>query len=95
MLHKVQLLVRGGRPEIIALHALLLFTDIAIFSDNGRAALLSEWRIGQYQIKPFAGICCKRITNHNRHRFIIGDTVQHQIHRTETRRALYQLPALE
>ncbi|MEJ2630491.1 MAG: hypothetical protein P8011_14860 [Acidihalobacter sp.] len=42
MLHEVELLVRGGGPEIVALDAVALPADLALLADDGRAALLAE-----------------------------------------------------
>jgi hypothetical protein len=51
VLYEVELLVRGGGPEISALDAVALLADLAFFANDGGAALLAEGRIGQHQIK--------------------------------------------
>ena len=50
MLHKVQLFVAGGSPEILTVIGQVVFFLFPLFVGKGLAALFAEWRIGQYII---------------------------------------------
>ena len=66
VLEKVQLFVARARPEIVAMHDERLFLFVAGFVDDGDAALLSEWRIGQHHL-VFAVFTGERVLHHHRH----------------------------
>ncbi len=54
VLHEVQLLVRGGRPEVVPHYGQVLPLLLAFRVDHTHTRLPAEWRIRQYQMKPVA-----------------------------------------
>ncbi len=92
---KVQLLVAGGGPEVVALHDVFLGGGLAVFAHDHCAALLAEGRIGQHHVEALAGVGGQRVGHTHRHALLRANAVQHQVHRAHARRALHQLPAAE
>ena len=92
---KVQLLVAGGGPEVVALHDVFLGGGLAVFAHDHRAALLAEGRIGQHHVEALAGVGGQRVGHTHRHALLGADAMKHQVHRAHARRALHQLPAAE
>ena len=86
VLEEVELLVRGGGPEVVALVFLLLGADLAVFANDGVAAFLAEGRVGQNHVKlPAAGLGQGVGAVHRR---IVGvgggaDAVQVKVHGAE------------
>ena len=95
VLDEIELLVRSGGPEIVALDRVAFLADLALFSDNRRAALLAEGRIGQHHVEARAGVGGQRIAHGNRLEFLAADAVQQHVHRAQPGGGLHQLPALE
>ena len=56
VLDEVELLVAGGGPEVVAHDGLRLALGLALFGDEGDAALLAEGRIGQHHVEAVAGV---------------------------------------
>ena len=57
VLEEVELFVRGGGPEFVALVFLLFGTDLAVVADDGVAAFLAERRVGEDHVElPTAGL---------------------------------------
>ncbi len=79
VLDKVELLVAGGGPEIVALVGQGIPLGFAFAVDNGHAALLAKGRIGQHHIEALTRIGDKRIVDFNR-RVLPTDAVQVQVH---------------
>ena len=61
MLHKIQLLVARGGPEILAVVREFFFFLFALFIGERHAALFSEGRIGEHKIISLAIIGNERI----------------------------------
>ena len=57
VLEEVELFVRGGGPELVALVFLLLGADLAVVADDGVAAFFAEGRVGEDHVElPAAGL---------------------------------------
>src|SRR4026209_878755 len=56
MLDEVQLLVRGRRPEVVALVGLTFLRDFALLPNDRVAALLAERWIREHDVEPFTWI---------------------------------------
>ena len=61
MLEEVELFVLGGGPEVLALVRDVLLLQGTFFGDEGDAALLPEWWIGEDHAEALAGICCEGV----------------------------------
>jgi len=92
---KVQLLVAGGGPEVVALHDVFLGGGLAVFAHDHRAALLAEGRIGQHHVEALAEVGSQRVGHAHRRALLGADAMEHQVHRAHARLALHQLPAAE
>ncbi len=94
MLEEIQLFVGGGGPEVFPFDNIRLLGGLAVFADNGGAALLAERGIGQDNIETVARIGSQGIA-HCQWQFAVAcaDAVQHKVHGTKAGRALDQLPA--
>jgi len=60
VLEEFELFIARAGPEIIAMHDERLFFFVAGFVDDGDAALLSEWWIGQHHL-VFAVFASERV----------------------------------
>ena len=80
MLQKVQLLVGGGRPEVLALIGERFFVSLAFVVDDGDTAFLAKGRIGEHYIKAITRIADQAVTHLDR-TFLTADAVQIKIHR--------------
>jgi hypothetical protein len=61
MLKEVQLLVLGGRPEVLALVAGVLLLQLAGLVDDGDGALLAERRVGQHHAEALPRVRGQRV----------------------------------
>jgi hypothetical protein len=91
VLHKVQLLVAGGGPKVVALDGVFFGAGAPVFAHDDGAAFLAKRRVGQHHVKPLAGVCSQRVAHHHRHRLFRANAVQQQVHGRQPRRALHQL----
>ena len=96
MLEKIELLVARARPEIVAMNDERLFLFVAGFVDDGDAALLSEWRIGEHHF-VFAMLTGERVfhLDGNIVSVFAGDTVQQEIHAAKARDTINKLDSRE
>src|SRR5439155_21618766 len=97
MLEKVELLVAGRRPEVVAVNRQALLLRLALLINNRYAALLPEWRIGHHHFIIFAALAAERITNLDRHlvRSVRADAVQQHVHAAQPRHTVYQFYAVQ
>jgi hypothetical protein len=95
VLHKVELLVAGGGPEVVALDGVFLGAGAAVFTHDDGAALLAKRRVGQHHLKALAGVSRQRVAHHHGHRFFRANAVQHHVHGAHAGRGLHQLVAGE
>ncbi len=97
VLEKVELLVAGRRPEVVAVDRQAFLLRLAFFIHNRHAALLAERRIGHHHFVIFAALAAERVTNLDRHliRSVRADPVQEHIHATQPRHAVHQFDAVE
>jgi hypothetical protein len=84
---KVELLVAGGGPEVVALDGVLLGAVRPSSPTIIGAALLAEGRVGQHHVEALAGVGRQRVAHHDGHRFVAANAVQHHVHRAQARRA--------
>jgi len=95
VLHKVELLVAGGGPEVVTLDGVFFGAGAAIFAHDDGAALLAERRVGQHHVKTLAGVGAQSVGHHHRHRGFGANAVQQQIHGRQAGGALHQLPTAQ
>ena len=81
VLHKVELLVAGGGPEVVALNGVFLGAGAAVFTHDDGAALLAKRRVGQHHLKTLARVGRQRIAHYHGHRFFGANAVQHHVDR--------------
>src|SRR5205823_8587597 len=80
---KIELLVRSGDDELLALVGLALGLDRAVPGEDLVALLAPERRIGQHLMPFSAGIGRERVGTDDR-TFAISDAVQVEVHGRET-----------
>ncbi len=80
MLHEIELFVRGGCPEVLALDGVALLADLAVLADDGGAALLAEGRVGEHHLETVARVRGQRVGYHNGLEILAADAVQQQVH---------------
>ena len=83
VLDEIELLVGGRRPEVVTLDDVPLLGDLALFADDGRAALLPERRIGHHDVEPIPRISGQGVGHDDGQVFVAPDPVEHQVHRAE------------
>ncbi len=95
VLEKIELLVAGRRPEVVAVNRQAFFLRLALFVHDRHAALLAERRIGHDHLIILAALAAERVTNFDRHlsRSLRADPVQQHVHAAEPRDAVHQLDA--
>ena len=81
VLHKVQLFVGTGCPEILAVINEVFFLLLALLVGKGEGGLFTKGRIGQNIIHTVAGVGQKGIAKRDGHSAVnITDIVQIQVH---------------
>ena len=97
VLEKVELLVAGRRPEVVAVDRQAFLLRLAFLVDDGHAALLAERRIGHHHLVIFAAVAAERVANFDGHlvRAVRADAVQQHIHAAQPCHAVDQLDAVE
>jgi hypothetical protein len=82
MLYKVELLVAGGDPKILADVSKVFLFLFTFFVSEGHATFLIKGRIGQYITVPGFGSGNQRIVGRNKNVLAINisDIMQKQIH---------------
>ena len=91
VLDEVELLVRCGRPEVVAFDHIFFCGALAIGAFNLGAALFSERRVGQHDVEALARIGRQGVGNLYWHVLFGADAVQQQVHRAHACRGLHQL----
>ena len=96
VLHEVQLLVRGRRPEILAVVRQVFGFLLAFLVGETHRALLAERRIGEDVIESERGRGDQRVCRRY-YRFAghVSDSVQEEIHQAEPARIRYDLVAVK
>ena len=61
VLHEIELLVRGARPEVLTVVGEVVFLLFSLLVGEGHGTLLFEGRIGQRVVEALAGIGHERI----------------------------------
>lgn len=83
MLHKVQLFIGTGCPEILSIVDEVFFLLFAFLVGESKSRLFAKRRIGQHIVHTVAGVCEKYITKGNRYIAVnITDVVEIQIHQS-------------
>ena len=96
MLHKVQLLIGAGRPELRAVINKILVLRFSFFVRKGNGGLFSKWRIRKHVVHTVTGVCQKRIRLLDRYISVnIADIVKIQIHQAELKGGRNQLRSVE
>ena len=94
VLQKAELPVAGGGPEVGAFHRQALPLSPAFLVDEGQRGCAAERRIGQHHVVVDAGRRAQAVIH-----FDVGavaaDAVEIQVHHTEPRRAIDNLPAVQ
>ena len=81
MLHKVELLVGAGRPEILTVVHQVLILLFAFLVGEGDGGFFAERRIGEHIVHAVAGVCQQSVAARNRHLAVnVSDIVQIEIH---------------
>jgi len=95
VLDEVELLVRGGDDEVLALDLGVLAGLPAVGADHRQRGLAAERRVGQHDGPPPAGIGEQCVLHLDQARATGGpDPVQQQVHRGQPRRAVDQFDAV-
>ncbi len=99
MLDEIELLVAGGRPEVVAFVGERLAVGLALLVDDGHAALLAERRIGQHHVEALAGVGDQAVVDHHRRsaslRSAAADAMQVEVHHAQAGGVVDDLPAAE
>ena len=61
VLHEVELLVRGARPEVLPVVGEVVLLLFSLLVGEGHGTLLAEGRIGQHIVETLAGVGHERI----------------------------------
>src|SRR6266480_2835815 len=85
MLDKVQLLVAGARPEVVAHNHAGLALLVTLLVHKSDTALAPKGRIGQDDIEILARVTAQTIGDANRRLaiFVAADTVQKEVHHAQ------------
>ena len=96
MLHEIELLVRGARPEVLPVVGEVVLLLFSLLVGEGHGTLLSEGRIGQHVVEALAGIGHERIVRRNGRRAVdLADIVQEHVHQAQPSRVGDDLVAVE
>ena len=96
MLHKVQLFIGTGCPEILSIVDEVFFLLFAFLVGESKSRLFAKRRIGQHIVHTVAGVCEKCITKGNRYIAVnITDVVEIQIHQSRFICGRYDFVAVE
>ena len=81
MLHKVELLVAGGGPEVLAVDRLLILVHVPLLIHEEQALAFAEGRIGQDHAVFFTPGRGEAVQSRVNHHLVTADAVQGEIHR--------------
>src|SRR5689334_15817105 len=97
VLDKVELLVAGAGPEIVAHDDAGLALLASLFVDEGDTAFAAKRRIGEHHIEVFAWVPTQAVGHANRTlaTFVTTDAVQEEVHDTETGGVVNDLPTVQ
>ena len=87
--------VLGGGPEVLALVRDVLLLQGTFFGDEGDAALLPEWWIGEDHAETLAGIGSQRVHATRDGRGVGVHAVQVEVHGAQPARLRHQLEAAD
>ena len=81
VLHEIELLVRGARPEVLTVVGQFVLLLFSLLVGEGHGTLLAEGRIGKLVVEALAGIGHERIVRRNGRRAVdLADVVQEHVH---------------
>ena len=96
VLHEIELLVRGARPEVLPVVGEVVLLLFSLLVGEGHGTLLSEGRIGQHVVEALAGIGHERIVRRNGRRAVdLADVVQEHVHQAQPSRVGDDLVAVK
>ena len=96
VLHKIQLLVAGRSPEVVANHGLRFPLHFAFFGDVGDAGLFTKGRVGQNHVVGIAGFIGQGVIHADGAAVIVvADAMQVQIHDTEAGGIVDDFPTVQ
>ena len=88
VLEEVELLVRGGGPEVLAVVGQFVLLLLALLVGEGHAALLAEGRIGQHVVVGLSRRRDQRVVRRNRAVAVdLADVVQEHVHQRQPARS--------
>ena len=84
VLHEVELLVGGGRPEVLPVVGQVVGFLLAVFVGEAQGALLAERRIRQHVVIPLAVVGDQGVMRQYGHAAVdLADVVQEQVHQAQ------------
>src|SRR5216110_394788 len=96
MLNKIKLFVASRSGEVRPCDSIILFTRLTFCTKKSHATLPTKRRIGEHNIELFLRWREQAILNNDRTTPIIGDnTVEEEIHHTQTSRIIHNFPAIK
>ncbi len=97
VLEEIELLVTRADPEIIAHDNISLAFLSPLLVDIGDAAFLAKGRIREHHFETLARVAAQAISHVDGDRafFVAANTMQEEIHHTQARRIVYNLPAAQ